>query len=110
MEARDEIVYYLIDHPVKEERIVVFNRDKMIEALRQQKEGAKIRRVLHISKREDDQKDRLLDAEGFLVNECHKARAKSRSLAILLFFIGLAITYLFLTPSSAWAIYLSLVS
>ena len=94
MQARDEIVYYLIDNPLKDEKIVIFNRDKMPEALNQRKEGMKIKKVLRVSKKETGQEDRLLDAEKFLINEYHEARERSRSSAIFLFFAGLTISYL----------------
>jgi len=94
MQARDEIVYYLIDHPLKEEKAVVFNRDKTIEALNQRKEGMKIRKNLRVSKKEDVQEEHLLVAEESIINEYYEARERSRSLAIFLFFAGLTVSYL----------------
>src|SRR3990170_4667362 len=94
MQARDEIVYYLIDHPLKEEKAVVFNRDKTIEALNQRKEGMKIRKNLRVSKKEDVQEEHLLVAEESIINEYYEARERSRSLAIFLLFAGLTVSYL----------------
>ncbi|MFQ6081193.1 MAG: hypothetical protein ACE5OW_05965 [Candidatus Bathyarchaeia archaeon] len=98
MLGKDEIVYYLIEHPFKEEKIIVFDRDKILESLNQFKEGMKLRRILHVPQKEDGQKDKLLAVEKSLVEDYEKSSERSKGWIIFSTFGGLALCYLLFKP------------
>jgi hypothetical protein len=98
MLGKDEIVYYLIEHPFKEEKIIVFDRDKILETLNQFKEGMKLKRVLHVPQKEDGQKDKLLVVEKSLVEDYEESSERSRGWIIFSTFGGLALCYLLFKP------------
>ena len=98
MLGKNEIVYYLIEHPFKEEKIIVFDRDKILETLNQFKEGMKLKRTLHVPQKEDEQKDKLLDVEKSLVEDYEKSSERSRGWIIFSTFGGLTLCYLLFKP------------
>ena len=98
MEARREIAYFLIEHPFKDERVIVFDEDKILTTLNQFKEGIKIGRTLYASKREDWQRDKLLATERSLAEKYESALEGLRGWAFLSFFGGLTLSYLFFKP------------
>ena len=98
MEARGEIVCYQIEHPFKDEEIIVFDEEKIVKTLDQFKEGMKIKRTFYVPKKEDDQKDRLLAAEKSLIEKYEVALERSRAWTIFSFFTGLTVSYLPFKP------------
>lgn len=98
MLGKNEIVYYLIEHPFKEEKIIVFDRDKILEALNQFKEGMKLKRILHVPQKEDGQKDKLLVVEKSLVEDYEKSSERLKGWTIFSTFGGLALCYLLFEP------------
>jgi len=98
MLGKNEIVYYLIEHPFKEEKTIVFDPDKILETLNQFKEGMTVKRILHVPQKEEGQKDQLLAIEKSLVNDYEEGSERSKGWTILYLFGGLALSYLFFQP------------
>jgi len=98
MLGKNEILYYLIEHPFKEEKTIVFDRDKILETLNQFKEGMKLKRILQVPQKEDGQKDKLLVVEKSLVEDYEKSSERSKGWTIFSIFGGLALSYLLFTP------------
>jgi len=98
MLRKNEVVYHLIEHPFKEEKTIVFDRDKILETLNQFKEGMKLKRILHAPQKEDGQKDKLLVVEESLVEDYEKSSERSKGWTIFSIFGGLSLCYLLFTP------------
>ena len=98
MLGKNEIVYYLIEHPFKEEKIIVFDRDKILETLNQFKEGMELKRILHVPQKEDGQKDKLLSLEKSLVEDYEKSSERLKGWTVFSTFGGLALCYLLFKP------------
>lgn len=98
MLGKNEIVYYLIEHPFKKEKTILFDRDKILETLNHFKEGMKIKRVLQVPQKEDGQIDKLLITEKSIVEDYEKSSETLNGWTIFSTFSGITLSYLLFKP------------
>ncbi len=95
MPARNEISYYLIQHPLKETKTIAYDRYELSHALNEFDEGMKIKRVLHIPDRGVGQEKMIFSFEDSLADACMKESQRLRGWKhFLRIGIGGALTYL----------------
>lgn len=92
MEAKEEISYYLIEHPFKNKKTIVFDREGAFKILN---EDTKLKKVLHVSQKTKGQKEKALVFERSLIENSEKKIEKWRGLVVFLCLVSLAPTYLF---------------
>lgn len=105
MLRKNVIDYWLIENPLytpflssSQEKIIVFDRDKILETLNQFKEGMKLKRTFHVPRKDDEQKNKLLVVEKSLAEDYERNSERSEGWTIFSLFGGLALSYLLYKP------------